>query len=217
MDTKLAKHFMLQHQLKPLQVLDPHLLDVIQACPRELFVPEGFRSLAYADVDIPLGNDQSMLAPSLTGRILDALKLSKKDQVLEIGTGSGYLTFLLCRLSKFVTTFEIFKPLAIHANKRLADLNVANVEVICDDAFKELKGAKAFDVVVLNGSVSYLPKLILNQTKIGGRLFAIIGHPPAMQACIFTRMNEEEWSKRSLFETVVAPLKGLLDAKKFDF
>jgi protein-L-isoaspartate(D-aspartate) O-methyltransferase len=217
MDSNLELDSLVQNQLKPCQVLDPNVLQLMRNTPRELFVPASFKSLAYAATEIPLGHEQHMLNPTLIGQILQALELNGHEQVLEIGTGSGYLTYLLANLSNHVSSVEINTSLAAQASKRLASLGQKNIEIICGNAFTILKGAKAFDALVLTGSVPSLPNAVIQQAKIGGRLFAVIGQAPLMHACIFTRINEEESSKTTLFETVVPPLRELANAPNFEF
>ena len=208
---------MIERQIQAWGVLDEQLLNQLMSCPRERFIPENYKSLAFADIQIPLGHGQVMLEPKIIGRILNALKLTGKEHVLEIGTGSGYLTALLARLSLSVTSVERIESLALQASRRLADLGLANVEVICGNALHVLQGAKVFDVVVITGSLVDLPRGLAYKTKYGGTLFAIIGSKPIMHACIFTRINEDEWSKTLLFETVVPPLEDIENVTTFVF
>jgi protein-L-isoaspartate(D-aspartate) O-methyltransferase len=217
MDVEAARLNMVERQIRPWGVLDEKILKLLMTCPREKFVPEGYQQFAFADIQIPLGHDEVMLQPKVIGRILSALKLTGKQNVLEIGTGSGYLTALLAKLSRSVTSIEINSSLALQASKRLSGLGIFNAEVIHGNVLYTLKGGKAFDVVVITGSLIDLPIGITHKTKYGGSLFAIVGHEPAMQACIFTRINEEEWSKSILFETVIPPLKEIQNVTTFEF
>lgn len=217
MDMNLARHNMVEQQIKPLGVLNKHILRLFASIPREDFVPFAYQQIAYADAAIPLGNGRVMLSPGIIGQLLQALELNGTEQILEIGTGSGYLTALLAELGHHVTSIETLKPLAAQANRKLADLGLNNYEIITGNATTTLKGAKAFDVIVITSSIPYLPKAFCDHLKYGGRLFAVVGHAPAMHACIFTRINEEEWSRTTLFETVVPPLKEIINVTTFEF
>jgi protein-L-isoaspartate(D-aspartate) O-methyltransferase len=217
MDFAVARLNMVKKQIQPWGVLDEQLLKLFMSCPRENFVPENYQALAYADTQIPLGHGQLMLEPKIIARSIAALKLTGKEHVLEIGTGSGYLTYLLAKLSRSVTSVELNKSLATQANHRLATLGILNTEIICGSALNVLQGAKAFDAVILTGSVTDLPRGLAYKTKYGGVLFAIICSRPVMHACIFTRINEDEWSKTNLFETVAPPLEEIKNAATFEF
>lgn len=217
MDMDLARHNMVEQQIKPHSVLNPKILHLLESLHRENFVPMAYQQIAYADTSVPLGNNRILLPPDIIGRLLEALRFNGSEQVLEIGTGTGYLTALLARLSQHVTSVEVLKPLALQANRNLLDLGIKNYEIITGNALEVLKGSKAFDVIVLTGSITYLPKRLSNHLKYGGKLFAVLGHDPIMQACIFTRINEGEWSKTTLFETVVPPLKEIIDVTTFEF
>lgn len=217
LDPKPARSNMVEQQIRPWHVLDEKVLQLMETINREDFVPSSYQAVAFADTSIPLGHDQFMLPPALIGRILAALAIQPSNNVLEIGTGSGYLTALIAKLARFVTSVELYQPLAAQAHKHLTDLKLRNLEILQGNAIEILRGGKAFDVVVLTGSVQQLPKNIINQTKIGGQLFAVIGSKPVMQACIFTRMNEGTWSKNCLFETVTPPLEGITNAATFEF
>lgn len=217
MDIEQARLNMVQNQIRTWNVLDDKILNLLTLCPREIFVPSAFKDLAFADTQIPLGHGQVMLQPAVVGRILNAINLDTHDHVLEIGTGSGYLTALMAQLCRSVTSIEENKPLALQAQRNIQELGLRNVEIINGDTFTVLKGSKAFDVVVFTGSVGSLPRELINQTKYGGCLFAIVGYEPVMQACIFTRIKEEEWTKAILFETVVPPLKERFNVATFEF
>lgn len=217
MDVNQRRINMVQNQVRTWNVLDEKILSLMTNCQREIFVPDSYQDFAYADMQIPLGYDQVMLEPMVVGRILNSLSLSGKERVLEIGTGSGYMTALLAQLAHHVTSIEIVKSLAIRAASKLSSLNIHNIEIIYGNAMQVLQSSKAFDVVVITGSVLYPPKLLINQTTIKGRLFAIVGRQPVMQACLFTRIKEDEWTKSTLFETVAPPLKEMQNACTFEF
>lgn len=217
MDMALARHNMIEQQIKPHGVLDPKIIQLLESLQRETFVPMAYQQIAYADTAVPLGNGRALLPPHIIGRLLEALRFNGSEQVLEVGTGTGYLTAILAKLSQHVTSVETLKPLALQAHRNLDDLGIKNYEIITGNALEVLKGSKAFDVIVLTGSISYLPKVLSHHLKYGGKLFAVLGHEPIMQACIFTRINEGEWSKTTLFETVVPPLKEIIDVTTFEF
>lgn len=217
MDMDLARHNMVEQQIKPHGVLNPKIIQLLATMHRETFVPMAYQQIAYADTSVPLGNGRVLLPPSIIGRLLEALHFTGTEQVLEIGTGTGYLTALLAQLSQHVTSVEMLKPLALQANRNISELGIKNYEIIAGNALQVLKGSKAFDVIVLTGSIAYLPKTLCNHVKFGGKLFAVLGHEPIMQACILTRINEGEWTKTTLFETVVPPLKEIIDVTTFEF
>lgn len=217
MNLNAARINMVEQQIRPAGVLNQKLLDLFYNYPRELFVPDNYKTLAYAEMQIPLGNGQVMLTPSLVGKLLSALNLKGTEHVLEVGTGSGYLTGLLAQLCRSVTSVEIIRPLAMQASNRMSTLAFNNTEIIHGNAVTILKSKQAFDVVILTGSVPYLPMSLTNQAKYAGRLFAITGNNPDMHASIFTRINEGEWNKNRLFETVVPPLKDIEYVSTFEF
>lgn len=217
MEMQIARYNMVEQQIKPLGVLNKHVLQLLLSCRREDFVPTAYQQIAYADTAIPLGNGRILLPPNIIGRLLQSLNFKGTEQILEVDTGCGYLTALLAQLGRHVTSIENLKPLAMQANKKLGALGLKNYELITGNASEVLRGSKAFDVIVLTGSVPYLPKLFSNHLKFGGRLFAVVGHGPVMHACIFTRINEGEWSKATLFETVIPPLKEIIDVTTFEF
>lgn len=217
LDPKPARSNMVEQQIRPWHVLDAKILQLMEQVSREDFVPASYQQVAFADTQIPLGHGQFMLSPAFIGRILAELQIQPQNNVLEIGTGSGYLTFLIAKLARFVTSIELYQPLATQANSRLTNLKQRNFEIIHGNAVEVLRGGKSFDIVLITGSVQQLRKNIINQTKLGGKLFAVIGTKPIMQACIFTRINEETWSKNCLFETVTPPLEGIENVATFEF
>lgn len=217
MNIEEARLNMVERQIQSWGVLDRQLLKQLTLCPRENFVPEKYKSVAFADTQIPLGYGQYMLEPKIIGRILNALKLTGKEHVLEIGTGSGYLTYLLAKLSHRVTSLELIKPLALQANQHLQALGLANVEIISGNALNIIHENKLFDTVVITGSLTDLPRGLAYKIKYGGTLFAIIGSRPVMHAYIFTRIKRDEWSKTKLFETVVPPLEEVKNVSTFEF
>ena len=217
-DLEQARFNMIEQQIRPAEVLDPKVLEVISNTPREDFVPEDYRSLAFCDTCIPLANDQEMMKPILEGRVLQALSILKTDKVLEIGTGSGYLTALLAKLAKEVVTIEIVPELSQAAEEKLAQHNLMdNITVVVGDAAEGWAERAPYDVIAVTGSMPILSESLKTQLTIGGRLLAIIGIEPAMSVSLITRIGEDQWNQESLFETVVPPLKNTQQPQQFVF
>ena len=216
-DTERARHNMLEQQIRPWEVIDKRVLDAMAAVPRENFVPERFRSLAFADTEIPLAHGESMLAPKIEAKLLQALDVQPTDRVLEVGTGSGYLTACLARLGGHVVSVEMRADLQEEAGARLAALAIQNVEWVAGDVFaSDIPGAP-FDVIAVTGSVPRIPVLLEGILAEGGRLFAVVGEPPAQQATLVTRIRGEVYRRETLFETVLPPLHNAPRPSAFVF
>ena len=205
-DIEQARFNMIEQQVRPWDVLDQRVLDVMSATPREDFVPEKYRSLAFADINIPLGHDQVMMAPKTEGRLLQVLDVQAGDSVLEIGTGSGYLTACLSRLGNHVTSVEIFPEFREAAAAKLAAHGFRNVTLRDADAANGIGSDTRYDVIAVTGSLPLLHRQFHDNLSIGGRLFVIAGMPPVMEALLITRIDERNWSRESLFETSLPPL-----------
>jgi protein-L-isoaspartate(D-aspartate) O-methyltransferase len=205
-DIEQARFNMIEQQVRPWDVLDQRVLDVMSATPREDFVPERYRSLAFADTNIPLGHDQVMMAPKTEGRLLQVLDVQAGDSVLEIGTGSGYLTACLSRLGNHVTSVEIFPEFREAAAAKLAAHGFRNVTLRDADAANGIGSDTRYDVIAVTGSLPLLHRQFHDNLAIGGRLFVIAGMPPVMEALLITRIDERNWSRESLFETSLPPL-----------
>jgi len=205
-DLEQARYNMIEQQVRPWQVLDPEVLQVMTDIPREAFVPGNYRTLAFADTNIPLGHDQVMMAPVVEGRLLQALRIHPQENVLEIGTGSGFLSACLARLGQRVTSFEIFPDLADAARARLAGQEVVNVSVHQGDAFQALEPNQQFDIIAVTGSLPVPAQEFHRNLKIGGRLFVITGQLPIMEAQLITRVSDNHWTSEALFETCIPPL-----------
>jgi protein-L-isoaspartate(D-aspartate) O-methyltransferase len=205
-DIEQARFNMIEQQVRPWDVLDQRVLDVMSATPREDFVPERYRSLAFADTNIPLGHDQVMMAPKTEGRLLQVLDVQAGDSVLEIGTGSGYLTACLSRLGNHVTSIEIFPEFREAAAAKLAAHGFRNVTLRDADAANGIGSDTRYDVIAVTGSLPLLHRQFHDNLAIGGRLFVIAGMPPVMEALLITRIDERNWSRESLFETSLPPL-----------
>ena len=221
MDVEKARFNMIEQQIRTWDVLDPEVLELLFAVRREEFVSGAYRSLAFADLEIPLGGSTTpgprMWAPKLEARVVQELRLKPTDDVLEIGTGSGYLTALLARRSARVMTVEIDAKLADSASARLSAHDFSNVQVEVGDGSRGWSPELMFDAIVVTGSTPILPDSIVAQLKPGGRLFAIVGVEPAMHGRVLTRDESGEATHRDLFETVVAPLVNALQPERFVF
>jgi len=214
-DIEQARFNMIEQQVRPWDVLDPRVLDVMSAIPREDFVPEKYRSLAFADINIPLGHDQVMMAPKTEGRLLQALDVQAGDSVLEIGTGSGYLTACLSRLGNHVTSVEIFPEFREAAAAKLAAHGYRNVTLKDTDAANGIGSDTRYDVIAVTGSLPLLQRQFHDNLAVGGRLFVITGMPPVMEALLITRIDERNWSRESLFETSLPPLLHAAQPQQF--
>jgi len=205
MDTDFARQQMVDQQVRAWDVLHPDVLQVLKNVPREQFVPTGYEALAFADTEIPIGHGQFMMTPTLEGRLLQALKPTSTDKVLEIGTGSGFLAACLARLSDSVTSVDIHDDFLEAAKVNLEDSGIGNVTLLSMDAMQELPDEK-FDVVAVTGSIEDFDPRFVDALNPGGRLFVVVGTSPAMDARLVTRTGDNDWQSESLFETVLAPL-----------
>lgn len=199
---------MTEQQVRPWDVLDQRVLDVLSDVPREAFLAPALHGIAYSDFALPIGHAQHMLKPTIDGRLLQALLLDVTDTVLEIGTGSGYLTACLARLCSHVQSIEIIPELAQSAKARLEQRGVSNVCVMHQDASQVWDANDGYNAIVLCGAVPSVPDTYRQKLNVGGRLFAIVGESsqPTMDAVLVTRVKDHEWSTESLFETHVEPL-----------
>ncbi|MFC7299131.1 protein-L-isoaspartate O-methyltransferase family protein [Herminiimonas aquatilis] len=221
MNIEKARFLMIEQQIRPWDVLDQDVLELLVIVKREAFVPLAYRALAFADTEIPLPHGENMLTPKLEARILQELAVKKHESVLEIGAGSGYMAALLAYKARHVTTVEIEPELKTLAEKNLADYGVSNVEVVQGDAAQGWQGASQvsapYDVIVVSGSLPVVPDSLLAQIKVGGRMFVIVGSAPAMTAQIITRTSDISYSTVNLFETIVKPLRNAVVPSQFKF
>ena len=217
MNTEQARFNIIEQQIRPWEVLDPSVLSLLSVVRREAYVPEAQRDLAFADVELPLGYGQSMLAPRVEARILQELAIKNTDKVLEIGTGSGYMAALLAAKAEFVYSVEIVPELVEFARANLKRAGVANVSVDLGDGAHGWPLYAPYDVIVLSGSTPVLPEAIQQQLRIGGRLVAIVGEAPAMQVKLVTRTGEDAYTAITVFETVAAPLVNAQARSAFVF
>jgi protein-L-isoaspartate(D-aspartate) O-methyltransferase len=215
MNLDQARFFMVEQQIRPWDVLDPKILDLFMDVPRHLFVEEGNEGLAYSDIELPIGHDQAMMFPRVEGRMLQALDIDSEDNVLEIGTGSGFLTALIANLAKQVTSVELYEDIQAIAKTRL--IHFDNIDFQMGDASSDWQDGQEYDVIVLTGSVAKIPQAYKEKLKLGGRLGLIAGHSPAMIAQVLTRISHQEWEVETLFETDQAPLIHAGAKAKFEF
>lgn len=219
MDFEQARTNMIRHQIRTWDVLDPAVLDAMAQVPREDYVPPHYRAFAFADMNIPLSHGQVMLKPMEEARILQALALQPTDTVLEIGTGSGYMTGLLAHLAKYIYSIEIFADFSTQAQSQLARHGIKNITLSVGDALANEGEQDFYDVIVITGSipVPMLPEFFLQNLKPGGRLFIILGTEPVMEATLFTHRLTGEWTQEKLFETVVPALINAPQPPAFTF
>ena len=208
---------MVEQQIRPWQVLDPHVLTVLSHVPRELFVPQAHHTMAYTDTDIPLGYGEFMAPPRVAARLMHDLQLTGKEKVLEIGTGSGYLAALLAGRAQHVVSLEINPDLASIARNNLQRAGITNVDVRVADGSAGASGDAPFDAIVLGGSVLEVPQALLQQLKIGGHLLAIVGHDHVMVATLFTRTADTAWSSKALWDHTAPSLQGFTKPTRFNF
>jgi protein-L-isoaspartate(D-aspartate) O-methyltransferase len=212
-----ARFNMVEQQIRPWQVLDKAVLNVLSHVPRELFVPQAYQALAYTDTDIPLGHGQSMVPPRVDARLMHDLHLTGHEKVLEIGTGSGYLAALLAGRAQRVVSLEVNPELAASARTNLQRAGITNVDVRVADGSAGAAGDAPFDAIVLGGSVQEVPQALLQQLKIGGHLIAIVGQDPVMVATRYTRTSDAAWSSQALWDTSAPRLQGFTEPSRFHF
>lgn len=215
MNLDQARFFMVEQQIRPWDVLDPKVLDLLMDTPRHLFVAEAQQKLAYSDIELPIGNGEVMMAPKVEGKILQAVEIQENDTVLEVGTGSGYLTALMASQAKEVTTVELHKSLQETAKERLKEYDNINFHI--GDASQDWADNKNYDVIVLTGAVAEIPQTYLDKLNVGGRLAVIHGTSPAMSADVITRVNQNQYNTEVLFETDMAYLSNSEQKSVFTF
>ena len=217
MSIEQARFNMIEQQIRPWDVLDQGVLSLLAVVKREDFVPPEHQGMAFFDTEVPLGHGQSMLAPKVEGRYLQELDVHRHERVLEIGAGSGHMAALLSHKAREVVTVEIVPELARMAIENLRRAAITNVSVLEADASKALPTPGPFDVIVLSGSVATVPRQLLSELKVGGRLMAIVGHEPVMRATLVTRVGEQEYRSTELFDTVAPRLVGFGEPSRFSF
>jgi protein-L-isoaspartate(D-aspartate) O-methyltransferase len=217
MNFERARFNMVEQQVRPWEVLDARVLALMESIQREDFVPVRYRKLAFADLNIPLDHGQVMMKPIVEGRMLQALQLRADETVLEIGTGSGFVTACLAGLAAEVVSVDIFPEFTEQAGRRLQEKEIHHVELHSGDVMSGWQPDHAHDVVAVTASMPMMPEQFKGWVNPGGRLFVICGAAPAMEACLFTRLNASDWRRESLFETDLPALVNAAQAPSFEF
>jgi len=217
MNLDQARFNMVEQQIRPWKLQDADVLELLHLVRREEFAPAAWRNLAYADIEVPLGHGATMLAPRIEARALQALALKKHENVLEIGTGSGYMAALLAAHADHVWSVEIVPELAAMAEQHLRRQRVANVTVVGGDGVLGLPAHAPYDVIMASGGLPLVPPELLAQLKVGGRLFAIVGAAPVMSGQLIVRETENAFRTQDVFETQVALLQNAPALPRFVF
>jgi len=217
MNIEQARFNMIEQQIRPWEVLDPTVLELLFEVKRENFVPPEHASLAFADLEVPLGHAEAMMHPKVEARILQELALQPHENVYEVGTGSGYLTALLARRSRHVTSAEIYPDLQERAARNLRSAGISNVTLLEGDSAAAPLAESAFDVIVLTGSTPLLPQAFLDRLAVGARLFAVVGDLPVMKAVLVRQPVAGSYQHVELFETVLKPLVNAPQPTRFRF
>lgn len=217
LDIEQARFNMIEQQIRPCEVLDGLILELLKHVRRELYVPKGLRDMAFMDLEIPLGYGASMWQPKLEARTLQELHIGRNEKVLEVGTGSGYMAALLSVLAGHVTSVEIVPELSAMAKQNLQANHRDNIRLEIGDAALGWGGGEKYDVIVLTGSTPVLPPSFQNSLNIGGRLFAIVGDAPVMEARLITRVGQDTFESVNIMEACVTPLKNALQPERFVF
>ncbi len=224
MNTEIARFNMIEQQIRPWEVLDQAVLSLLGSVRREDFVPPSRRALAFVDTQVTLLEGDAlgpcMLEPKVEARLLQELQLQRHERVLEIGTGSGFMAALLAHRAMQVFTLECHPALVEMARDNLLRNGVMGAQVLqvsVDEGARGLPAEAPFDAIVLSGSVAEVPRALLEQLKVGGRLVAIVGELPIMRARLFTRAGPQAWSDVDLFDTVAPRLQGFGEPSRFRF
>lgn len=217
MNVEQARFNMIEQQIRPWEVLDADVLALLAVVKREDFVPLAHKSLAFVDMEIPLGQGQCMLAPRVEARMVQDAAIQKTDKVLEIGAGSGYVTALMAHQAQRVIALEINPELAKMARENLQKAGISNAEVRVFDGAVGTPAESPFDVILLSGSVAEVPPALLACLKVGGRLVAIVGSEPVMRATVVTRTGETDYTTTQPWDTVAPRLSGFPEPSSFQF
>jgi protein-L-isoaspartate(D-aspartate) O-methyltransferase len=217
MNIEQARFNMIEQQIRPWNVLDQDVLDLLHVVKREQFVPQAYQNLAFADVEIPLPGGAAMLTPKMEARILQEIVLKKHETVLLVGTGSGYLAALLAHKGRHLTAVEIAPELKELTEQNLAKAGISNVTVELGNGAEGWAKGAPYDVIVIAGSLAVLPEAFLKEIKVGGRIAAIVGEPPVMSCNVITRVSDAAYDTVKVFETNVEPLSGAPVLSHFEF
>jgi len=215
MSTETARHNMVEQQIRPWDVLDDNVLNLIADVPREEYVPAGYQNIAFGDLSVPLDFDEAMMPPRLEARMLQALAIKSSDTVLEIGTGSGFVTTLLAKSARHVFSVDIQQEFITRVGTKLAEEGIINVTLEQGDAAQGWPQHGPYDVIAVTGSLPVLPDAFAQSLTVGGRMFVIVGDSPVMEAELITRLNETEFRTEMLFETDLPPLRNCLQPDRF--
>jgi len=217
MNVEQARFNMIEQQIRPWDVLDTSVLTLLSVVRREDFVPAANKGQAFMDLEIPLGHGRHLLAPRVEARLVQDLNLSKNDSVLHIGAANGYVTALLAHKARRVIGLESDAALAATARANLRAASVNNAEIVQADGAVGFPSQAPFDAILLAGSVAAVPQALLDQLKVGGRLLAIVGQEPVMQATLYTRIADGQFSSQALFDTIAPRLAGFTEPSRFHF
>jgi protein-L-isoaspartate(D-aspartate) O-methyltransferase len=217
MNVAQARFNMIEQQIRPWNVLDPHVLDLLQTVAREEFVPAAYRSLAFADLEIPLPGGECMLAPRVEARLLQDLNVQPHESVLEVGTGSGFMAALLAHRARSVLSVELRPELVAMARANLEEAGVRNATVRLEDGADLSAAEGKFEAIVLSGSVIQLPLALMQRLTIGGRLIAIVGDEPSMRAALVTRVSETEFNTTYPWDANAPRLQNFPEPSRFQF
>jgi protein-L-isoaspartate(D-aspartate) O-methyltransferase len=217
LDFERARFNMVEQQIRPWEVLDQRVLDLLMRVRREDYVPAQYVALAFADMEIPIGHGETMLAPKIEARMLQELALAPEDRILEVGTGSGYMTALLASLGSHVYSVDIVPEFIQTAGVKLAAHGVTNVTLESGDAARGWDRHAPYDAVVVTGSLPVLPDAFPKSLRPGGRLIVVVGEPPVMEAQLITCVSAGAYSTTGLFETCIAPLRNAVQPERFVF
>lgn len=216
-DFERARFNMVEQQIRTWEVLDTRVLDLLHQVKREAFVPPAYQALAFADLEIPIGLGEVMLPPKLEARILQEVAVTPQDRILEIGTGSGYMTALLASQGAHVYSVDVVDAFVHIASAKLAEHGIKNVTLETGDAAQGWEKHGPYDVIVLTGSVPMLAESFQQSLAVGGRLFAVVGEAPVMEARLITCVGTGSWQTASLFETCIPALRHAPQRAKFSF
>ena len=211
-----ARFNMVEQQVRPWEVLDERVLEVLESLPREAFAPQQYRNLAYADIQLPLPYDEVMMEPRLEARLLQALDPRPDESALEIGTGTGFLSACLAQLAGQVTSVDIHSEFREQAAVRLAVQAIRNVRLEVGDAARGWDDGQRYDAIAVTGSLPELHEGYHHSLSIGGRLFVIVGERPIMEALLITRVGEDQWATESLLDTSIRPLRNACRTQRFE-
>jgi len=217
MNIEQARFNMIEQQIRPWDVLDQDVLNLLSVVKRENFVSAAYRDIAFADLEVPLPAGEHMLFPRVEARVLQELAVKRNETVLEIGAGSGFMAALLAHRARQVLTVDIKPELAELAKRNLAENGVTNAEVALGDGARGWPGAAPYDVICVSGGLPVLPQEMLEQLKVGGRLAAFVGTAPVMKAQVITRIDEKQFRVADVFETFIEPLLNAVQPPRIKF